>query len=292
MTIREAWAAGAQALRQGEVSTESPELDARVLLCWVLKTDLTGLLRRYGEPFPDQESVTWARVLAERAGGVPVAWLVGHQEFMGIEFLVARGVLVPRADTETLVEAALELLSPLSQEKLRVADVCTGTGCVGLSLAASARWRQSWELWLTDLSPEALAVARANTVSLASGLQVKVVDSDLLAEVPGELDLIVSNPPYLTTEETRHRKASGWQEPELALDGGEDGLELVRRLLEESFGALVEGGWVLLEAADAQMEKIGALARLIGFSETRLWRDLSGRQRVLGACRGGFLSGL
>jgi release factor glutamine methyltransferase len=285
MTVREAWASGVQTLRQGEVTTASPELDARVLLCRVLETDLTGLLRRYSEPFPQQVSLLWVKLLAERARGTPVAWLVGHQEFMGIEFLVAPGVLVPRADTETLVEAALELLSPLSAEKLRVADVCTGSGCVGLSLAASARWRMSWELWLTDLSPEALAVARANTLSLASGLQVKVVDSDLLAEVPGELDLIVSNPPYLTTEETRHRKASGWQEPSLALDGGEDGLDLVRRLLEQSRKHLAFGGWVLLEAAEAQMDTIEAICRQAGFSETRFWHDLSGGRRVLGACR-------
>jgi release factor glutamine methyltransferase len=112
-----------------------------------------------------------------------------------------------------------------------------------------------------------------------------VVDSDLLAEVPVELDLIVSNPPYLTTEETRQRKASGWQEPSLALDGGEDGLDLVRRLLEQSRKHLAFGGWVLLEAAEAQMDTIEAICRQAGFSETRFWHDLSGGRRVLGACR-------
>ncbi|MEI8094556.1 MAG: peptide chain release factor N(5)-glutamine methyltransferase [Spirochaetales bacterium] len=289
MTVRDAWRQGVEALRKAEVPTESPDLDARVLLKHLLGTDLTGLLSRYPEPFSDELQAPWLALLGRRAGGEPVAWLVGKQEFMGLDFVVGPGVLVPRADTETLVEAALELLGPVVSAAelapVRVVDVCTGSGCVALSLAALTPSRLRLQVTATDLSGQALGYAFRNAQRLLpTGPHVEFVATDLLEGLAGPFDLIVSNPPYLTPDETGDRVgAGGWKEPALALDGGgKDGLALIRRLTQQAAGLLGPGGWLLVEAADAQMEAMEGIFRENGLGPLREWKDLAGQRRVLG----------
>jgi release factor glutamine methyltransferase len=218
-----------------------------------------------------------------------VAWLVGHQEFMGLDFVVGPGVLVPRADTETLVEAALELLGPLvashtGTDPVRVADACTGSGCVGISIAALTPSRLRLRVTATDLSGEALGYAFRNAQRLLpTGPSVEFLAVDLLAGIEGPVDLIVSNPPYLTAEETRQRVENlGWSEPALALDGGPDGLDLIRCLVAQASDLLVPGGWLLIEAADAQMDAMATIYRDHGLDHLREWKDLAGQRRVLG----------
>jgi release factor glutamine methyltransferase len=210
-----------------------------------------------------------------------VAWITGFKEFLGMDFAVKPGLLVPRADTETLVEAALEVLST---GPCRVVDVCTGTGCVAVGLAALAPDRH--EVWACDLSSLAVETARQNAASLLDrGRSVTVVASNLMASLTGTWDLIVSNPPYLTPEETRQRvDGGGWREPALALDGGgSDGLDLIRTLVGEAQSTLNPGGWLLIEAADAQMDAIEGLLLEAGLEKHRFWKDLGGQRRVAGA---------
>lgn len=285
MTYRELFVAGSRRLAAGPILSESPDLDSRVLLGHAAGLNHAGLLARWPEVVPGPVAGAFEAALTRRLAGEPVAWITGYKEFMGMDFEVGPGLLVPRADTETLVEAALELWEDLPARP-RVADVCTGTGCVAVGLAALAP--RPAEVWACDLSPVAVAAAGRNAGRLlAFPRAVAVVASDLLSALPGPWDLIVSNPPYLTPGETADRVGpAGWREPALALDGGgDDGLDLIRLLIGQARSSLAPGGWILIEAADAQMDAIGGLYQEVGLAGVRFWTDLSGQRRVAGARR-------
>jgi release factor glutamine methyltransferase len=277
VTYREAFVAASRRLASGSVPTETPELDARVLLGHSAGLSHAGLLARWPDSVTGETADRFETVLVRRLAGEPVAWIVGFKEFLGMDFEVGPGVLVPRADTETLVEAALEVAAGG-----RVVDVCTGTGCVAIGLASlSAR---PLEVWAGDLSPVAVATARRNADRLlVPGRTVTVVESDLLAGLSGPWDLIVSNPPYLTSQETADRVGKGgWREPALALDGGGDGLELIRRLIAQARQSLNPGGWLLIEASGDQMSVLRRLFSEAGFLDLATWRDLGAVERVIG----------
>jgi release factor glutamine methyltransferase len=282
MTFRQAFVDGSRRLAQAAGATESPDLDARVLLAHAAGLSTASLLAHWPDPVPTEAASRFEASLTRRSAGEPVAWITGFKEFLGMEFAVEPGLLVPRADTETLVQAAFEACG--GRNGLRVADVCTGTGCVAVGFAALGPLAS--EVWAGDLSPLAVKVARRNADTLLPpDRRVKVVESNLLAGFEGTWDLVLSNPPYLTRTETRDRVAAGWREPALALDGGEDGLDLIRALVGQAAAALNPGGWLLLEAADAQMDAIGALLGSAGLSNAREWTDLAGQRRVAGARR-------
>lgn len=281
MTYRQAFVDAVRRLSAGLHPTDTPELDARVLLGHTASLNHAGLLARWPDPLPEGAQSAFETALVRRLAGEPVAWITGFKEFLGMDFAVRPGLLVPRSDTETLVEAALGVLGTQTG---RVVDVCTGTGCIAVGLAALCP--RPLEVWACDLSPLAVETATHNaTRLLAGGRSVTVVESNLMDSLAGRWDLIVSNPPYLTPTETRERvKDAGWREPALALDGGgADGLDLVRRLVAEATPRLNPGGWLMIEAADAQMEAILALYASSGLREPRVWNDLAGQRRVAGA---------
>jgi release factor glutamine methyltransferase len=284
MTFREAFVDGSRQLAAAPVPTETPDLDARVLLGHCAGLSHAGLLARWPEPVSPEVIHSYQSALGRRIAGEPVAWIVGFKEFCGLDFEVGPGLLVPRADTETLVEAALGLW-PRLPERPRVADVCTGTGCIAVSVAALAD--RPAEVWACDLSPLAVDTAGRNAHRLLTAPRsVTVVESDLLEALAGPFDLVVSNPPYLTPSETEERVGpGGWKEPSLALDGGGDGLDLIRHLVPQAASALAPGGWLLIEAADAQMLSIGQLFTEQGLVEVKFWKDLAGQTRVAGARR-------
>jgi len=276
VTFREAFVTGSARLAAGPVATETPDLDARVLLGHVAGLSHASLLARWPEALDPALWLAFEAALDRRSAGEPVAWITGVKEFLGMDFEVGPGLLVPRADTETLVEAALSVLPGP-----RVVDVCTGTGCVAVGLATLAP--RPLEVWAADLSPLAVETARRNAERLVPpGRGVTVVASDLLTALPGPWDLVVSNPPYLTTEETEDRIRAGWREPSLALDGGDDGLALIRRLVAEGVPRLAPGGWLLVEAAGPQRPEIQRLFASAGLVDLRVWADLAGVERVVG----------
>jgi release factor glutamine methyltransferase len=281
VTYREAFAAAVARLAHAPHPTETPELDARVLLGHAAGLSHAALLARWNDVF-DADGPLEAALL-RRLAGEPVAWITGTKEFLGLEFETPPGLLVPRPDTETLVEAALGLLPPLrgtSEPPLRVVDICTGTGCVAVGLVALSE--VPIEAWAGDVSPLAVATARWNAGRLIGG-RLTVVESDLLEALPGPWDLIVSNPPYLTSAETHERVVDGgWREPALALDGGPDGLQLPRRLIRQAHERLTPGGWFLMEAAGPQMTALASYLEDAGFSGIRTWKDLAGIDRVVG----------
>jgi release factor glutamine methyltransferase len=285
VTFRQAFVDAVSLLNAGRPLSDTPELDARVLLAHAAGINHAGLLARWPDPVPESVALAFRAALDRRRAGEPVAWITGSKEFFGLDFLVPVGLLVPRADTETLVEAALELLPTVqgSGRNGKWVDVCTGTGCVAVALAARARGPV--EAWACDLSPLAVETARTNAARLLpEGRTLRVVESNLLSKLPGPWDLVISNPPYLTPRETEERVGDGgWREPALALDGGgEDGLDLIRTLVLQASARLTPGGWLLIEAADAQMDAIEELYRSAGLESTGVWRDLAGQRRVVG----------
>lgn len=292
MTVREASAAGTA--RLAEAGVDVPALDASLLLAHVLGTDRTSLYARGPDPVPPAAEAAYASLIERRAAGTCVAYLVGYKEFRDLRFAVSPAVLVPRPDTETLVEAALSWIdAPFSAgagRPLRVLDACTGSGCVAISLKAE---RPALSVSACDVSEAALEVARNNARTLlgapAEGGRVAAGEapvafylSDLLASVLGRFDLIVSNPPYVPAAEIDRLTAEVRGEPRLALDGGADGLDLVRRLIAEARDRLNPGGRLLVEAGWDQSPEICRLLSAAGFGTIESYRDLGGHERVTG----------
>lgn len=284
MNAREALREGAAALS----GTETPFLDASLILARALGTDRARLLAAGPEPLGDMPLHNYREGLASRAAGLPLAYILGYKEFWGRRFAVDPRVLVPRPDTEVLVEAALRLGDSLAGSEdgaergaaPRVHEACCGSGCVALSVAAE---RPAWEVSASDLSEDALDVARANAVSLIAperrGGPVAFALGDLLASAGEGFDLILANPPYVPAEEAA-RLARGWSEPLMALDGGADGLELIRRLVPQAARALAPGGYLLVEADGGQAEAVAELFRASRLEGVGSLTDLGGRARA------------
>lgn len=204
---------------------------------------------------------------------IPMQYLLGVQEFMGLSFKVNEEVLIPRQDTEILVETVLEM----TRGKRSVLDMCTGSGCIIISLAHYGTFDTCVGV---DLSKEALKIAKENGKSLAP--MVKFINSDLFTEIKDFYDVIVSNPPYITTGECRHlmREVKDF-EPMMALDGHEDGLYFYRRIIKDAKKYLNPGGMLFFEIGYDQGKSVPALMRKEGFSEIVLKQDLAGLDRVV-----------
>lgn len=308
MTRREALQEGQRFLAaERRPGTETPSLDASLLLSFALGITREALIASYPLEIGGDSHAAYRALLERRALGEPVAYIVGRKEFWGRDFAVDGRVLVPRPDTELLVETALKLGDLASREaarapnggairrdvaheqsipapsQIRVHEACTGSGCVAISVAAE---RPGWEVSASDLSEGALELAARNAEALLgagggerSGGPLALFKSDLLSAAAGPYDLILANPPYVPSAEAS-RLAADFREPLLALDGGEDGLEPYRRLVPEAAERLAPGGWLALEADPAEAPALRALLAASGFSEVESLRDLAGLERV------------
>jgi release factor glutamine methyltransferase len=265
-------------------SSPTARLDAELLLAHALGWGRARLLAERDAVPPAAQRAAFAELVRRRQELEPVAYLVGHREFYGLEFAVDRRVLVPRPETELLVELAITWGRAKLRERdrggrpaLRIVDVGTGSGAIAVALAVGLPEAQ---VQAVDISPDALAVARANIERHNVVDRVTLLQGDLLAPVGGPLDLVVSNPPYTILAEVdegvrRH-------EPHRALDGGGEGLELYPRLLAEALAKLAPGGALLAEIGAWQGEALLALAHTQAPNAVaRLHQDLAGRDRVL-----------
>lgn len=262
----------------------NPSLDAALLLAKVLGISRSALLAGGPDPVNDLQRDEFMSLVRRRLAGECVAYILGAREFYGRTFFVDRRVLVPRADTEVLVEQALLRLDQLLAAGVArplCHDCCTGSGCVGITLACE---RPGLSLSLSDLSASALAVAGANCRALL-GRDISLSCSDLLAEVPGAYHLITANPPYVSSELSDRILASGSQEPRLALDGGVQGLDVYRRLPAQAWQKLLPGGWLLVEAGEEQAAAVRVFFESAGFSEITVYQDLAGHDRVIAGCK-------
>ena len=281
MTYRELFEYGKKQLEDAGI--EEAALDARLLLEYVCETDRNTLLAHGDREVTQEEYKRYQELLEKRAAHVPLQHLTGHQDFMGLDFLVNDQVLIPRQDTEILVEEVLRNL----HDGMRILDMCTGSGCILLSLL---QYSNDCEGVGVDLSEEALQVARANYDRLKREkpeMKAVFVKSDLFreaAEFSGEdkFDLIVSNPPYIRTDvveglmpEVRDH------EPRMALDGLEDGLHFYREITREATKYLVNGGSLYYEIGYDQAEAVRDIMEQEGFTEIQVVQDYAGLDRVV-----------
>jgi release factor glutamine methyltransferase len=281
MTIRDALAKGVARLRSAGI--ESPGLDATLILGFVLKTTREKLILIDTKPLGSDAATEFGRLLDRRIEGECVAYILGSREFRGLAFVVGPDVLVPRPDTETLVEAALAALPPIPSPTLL--DLCTGSGAVAIALKHGA---PSLEVYAADISPTALAIARQNAARLLQedgrllDDTVHFLEGDLFEPVPRvRFDLITANPPYVPSAVIPHLPREVRFEPLLALDGGGDGLDLIRRIVEDAPAFLQSGGRLLMEADPRQMPEIALILEKKGYRHIGLHRDLSGLDRVI-----------
>lgn len=242
----------------------NPRLDAEVLLASVLQTDRAGLYTHLRTPILHRQRDAFQQLIHRRAWHEPLQYLTGVQEFWSLAFKVDRRVLIPRPETECVVEVALELLAqrvPGKKEKpLRLLDIGTGSGCLAIALAKELLHAR---VWATDISNDALALAADNARCHGVGERITFLPGDLLAPVTGTLqgfDLIVTNPPYIAHSDLTalQPEVQNW-EPHIALDGGSDGLSYYRRLLCEGAAYLRPGGWVVMEVGQGQSPQVLSL---------------------------------
>ena len=268
-----------------KASTDVPRLEAELLLAHVLGLSRAELYAHPERPLPPHQLHSYRSLVDRRARGEPLPHLTGHIEFYGLDFAVDSRVLIPRPETETLVDLALPLVScvrpgPGKDRRLLIADVGTGSGCVAIALAVHAP--QSF-VYALDLSPEALSVARANAKRHRVADRITLLQSDLLTSLPEPVDLVVSNPPYIADDEwpVLPREVREY-EPRLALHGGFDGKDIMRRLLRQTPAHLRPGGALLLEIGATQGAAVTSLARQVfPTADVTLHADLAGRDRVL-----------
>lgn len=265
----------------GRIGGDSPRLDAELLLSHV-----TGLGRTGFRAWPEREiapaqAEAFEALVKARVAGQPVAYLLGQQEFWSLPLAVSPATLIPRPDTECLVETALSLPLP---ERARVLDLGTGTGAIALALASE---RAGWSITGGDSVPEAVALAQENARRL--GLPVQVVQSAWFSNLPEtRFDLIVSNPPYIPGDDHHLTQGDVRFEPASALVSGADGLDDLRLIVGEAPEWLVEGGWLLVEHGFDQAEAVAGLFRSRGFRGVRSLQDYGRRDRMtLGQWLGG-----
>lgn len=251
-------------------------IDAQLLLLQALgrsQADRAWLLAHDTDELPEGQYAQFLQLCQRRAGGEPVAYIVGHKEFFGMDLLVDRRVLVPRPDTETLVEWALDILPPTGEP--HVVDLGCGSGAIALAIK---RARPGAKVQATDASSHALAVARENARRLS--LEVEFRQASWLAHAAGPYDLIVSNPPYVAAEDP-HLPALA-HEPLSALVAGADGLTDIRAIITQAPPLLRAGGWLLLEHGHDQAQAVRALLAAAGFQDVASRQDLAGIERCSG----------
>ena len=288
----------------------SPRLNAEVLLMFTLACDRAHLYAHAERELSPEELARYQAALEERARGKPAQYITGHQEFWGLDFLVSPAVLIPRPETEHVIETVLELArsgsasvspavaaaplpphSPLAprHSPLRLVDVGTGSGCIALALAKEL---PEAEIVAVDISSAALEIARANAARLQLDQRVKFLESNLLegllpvgaGDLPARFDFVVSNPPYVgeAQPEKVQREVREF-EPKVAVFAGESGLEVYRQLIPQARAALRPGGWLVMEIGFSMEAAVRALVVGPGWQEVRVTHDLQGIPRVVAA---------
>jgi len=287
MTVREAIAEGKRALKSPcfKALITTPDLDASLLLAKALRLSKEELII-YGETIlSEDEHKKFMELLERRISGECVAYILEKKEFRGLEFFVNPSVLVPRPDTELLVEAVLEkerLWNKIGAggETIRALDLCTGSGAIAISLKNEM---PGLEVWAADISAEALETAKTNAGRYQMTESIRFYQGHLFEALPAKLKfhVIVSNPPYIPSAEIERLPPEVQREPRLALDGGKDGLGIIREIIAHAPDYLEPRGTLLLEAGPEQMKSVSQTLEKNRFINIKTYNDLSGLERVI-----------
>ena len=271
MTYREAIETGTRILQKENIA--DAKIDAWYLLQMACKIDRNFYYLHEEDELTAEQQSEYESTVHKRAEHVPLQYIIGEQEFMGLKFKVNSNVLIPRQDTETLVEEALRVAKP----GMRVLDLCTGSGCIIISLAKNVA---DISCTGSDISKQALLVAKEN--AKANEVEVEWERSDLFENISGTFDLIVSNPPYIPTGEIPGLMPEVRDfEPVDALDGKEDGLYFYRIITEKSPEYLTSDGYLYFEIGYDQGEAVSAMMRQCGYTQVEVIKDLAGNDRVV-----------
>ena len=270
---------GRALVREGEevlaaAGVKEPGYDARALFLFAAQLTLTDYVRSADGKVPEEVRAAFSSFCKRRAEGEPLQYITGSAPFYGRDFYVDEGVLIPRFDTETLIEAVL----PRMRRGMRVLDLCTGSGCIPVTLALEGPGET--EVNGSDISEAALRVAGINASRL--GADVRFIRSDLFLQISGRYDIITANPPYIRSADIdRLDKEVRLYEPRTALDGSEDGLLFYRRIAGDAGAHLVPGGLLAFETGADQAEDVRAVMRDSGFCDLTVFKDLAGLDRVV-----------
>lgn len=270
LTLKEALAKAVDKLQQMDVP--DADIDAWYLLSYVTGLDRAAFFLHGEEPMAEPDMIRYRDLVTKRGERIPLQHLTGEQEFMGLDFHVNEHVLIPRQDTECLVERVLPYV-----DGKRVLDVCTGSGCIAIAIAKLGK---PFIVHGVDISEEALAVARQNATELNAS--VELFAGDLMTKMDGQYDVIVSNPPYIPPSVIEGLMPEvRLHEPMLALDGGQDGLEFYRRIAEQAVTRLAPNGRLFLEIGCEQADAVAEILHKQGYREVQVFQDLAGKDRIV-----------
>ena len=279
MQLKQALASAIDRLEAADVG--SPRMNAEVLLMFVFGVNRAYLYAHPERELTAEEEARYDEVLAQRATGMPSQYITGHQEFWGLDFVVTPAVLIPRPETEHLVETVLELARGIARPKL--VDVGTGSGCVALALAHELK---SAAVYAVDVSADALEIAGANAARLRLDGRVHFTQSNVLEALAGvhDFDFVVSNPPYVGFGEAdKVQKSVRDFEPRVAVFAGEQGLDVIGALIEQAHRALKPGGWLAMEIGYSMRDAVVNLLSPTMWEDVRVVPDLQGIPRVVAA---------
>lgn len=274
--VRELLNEGRTLLKQADIV--DARNDSWLLAEYVFGITRTSYYMNPGIKVNEQDTDRYRALIKKRAAKTPLQYITGHQEFMGLDFKVNKNVLIPRQDTELLVETAVAFINEV-KKPLKVLDMCTGSGCIAISVDKMC---QNAEVTAVDICDNALEVAREN--NHINSCNVNFIQSDLFENVRGKFDVIISNPPYIETEIIKGLMAEVRDcEPFIALDGDKDGLKFYRRISEGLSTYLCDGGKVFFEIGYNQGKRVPELLNKFGYKNVVVLKDLSGNDRVVSA---------
>ena len=283
------------AVKELQGISPTPELDVQVILQHALHLDKTQLLLFSHKKLPHTKLDWLNEAIAKRKTGLPVAYITGVKEFYGYDFFVTPDVLIPKPDTEILVEHAVELImekigSDTTDRPLAICDMCTGSGCIGIAVMKTLYAVEKIPveklplLTMVDISEPAMAIAKKNAAALLPDSEIlqkiTFIQSDLFEKVEGKFDFILTNPPYIPSKMVDELLKDGRNEPRLALDGDLDGTFLIKKLLQQSCEHLANNGTILMETGEYNAQATADFAGGLGFT-TQLHTDLEGQLRVV-----------
>lgn len=261
---------------------DTARLDAEVLLAYVLNSRRLALYVHVAKELTDEQIKRYENLIHRRLDRVPVAYLVGHKEFMGLNFAVTPDVLIPRPDTEVLAQGVIEHLQDFSGRAIKIADIGTGSGAICISIL---KFLDNAIAEAVDVSEKALDIARFNAEKFNVTDRIIFHEGSLFEPLAGKkFDVVISNPPYVLSEDLDNLQPEIYREPRIALDGGKDGLNFYREIIDAAPNFLNEDGFLALEVGANQADAVVKLINDGGaFSYTQIWKDLANIERVVAA---------